>query len=187
MPLPGSGTSEHDVTSEAQALWKVQRGARAQCMVVSIQVLVLRAAVHLCLQTFPCLRQEDTALRLRAGCSKPGGLPEMGQWERRGRGHRDRPQRGRQLGDSAGFGVPERRGLPVPMGLLKQGALPHAGPCWCLTQDPTQMNPCRSHTGVSPLTSEHWVRQGKGLALLRQQCWGSTQASELPPPHSLSA
>lgn len=47
-------------------------------------LLVLGAALHLCLQNFPGLSQ-DMALRLGASCSKPGGLPEMGQWARGGR------------------------------------------------------------------------------------------------------
>lgn len=54
--------------------------------------LVPGAALPLCLQTFPGLRQEDTALRLGAGCSKPGGLPEMGQWTGRDRGAETDPR-----------------------------------------------------------------------------------------------
>lgn len=73
--------------------------------------LVLGLTLHLRLQAFSGLSKEDTALGLGAGCGNPGGLSEMGRCARRGRGKGDRPQRGRQLGDSASFGLLERRGL----------------------------------------------------------------------------
>lgn len=51
---------------------------RLQASREGVVLLVLRAALHLCLQNFPGLSQENMALRLGASCSKPGGLPEMG-------------------------------------------------------------------------------------------------------------
>ena len=140
LPHPDSGTLEYYVTSEAQALWKVQRGARALCMVAGTQ------GGESCDLPVP-----ESGGPCSEACSNPGGLPAMEQWARRGRDRTERPQRSWQLGGSARFGLPERTGLSSSRRALGTG-----DPAWCWAMLVPYTDSCQNESLQTPQGGGHW-------------------------------